>query len=196
MPETKQRLVALDIHKTYLVVGAVDARQEVVLHPRRVSFAQFDDWAARHLKPTDAVVWEATTNAWYVYDLLEPLVTRVLVAHPYHVKLITASFVSTDKRSTLALARLLAANLIPAVWVPPLHVRELRVLVAHRKRLVSQRSAAKNRLHSLLHRYNILPPTGAIFSPDKRDWWHSLPVFSSEKLRVCQDLASSTTCRL
>ena len=69
-------------------------------------------------------------SAWYTHDLLEPLVARVVVPHPYHVKLIAASFVKTDKRDTLApstslrtgLARLLAANLIPAVWVP-LHVR-------------------------------------------------------------------------
>ncbi|NIN66898.1 MAG: transposase, partial [Anaerolineae bacterium] len=89
---------------------------------------------------------EATANAWYIHDLLEPLVGRVVVAHPYHVKLITASFIKTDKRDTLALARLLAAGLIPTVWVPPRHVRELRALVVHRQRLISQRSAAKNRL--------------------------------------------------
>jgi hypothetical protein len=66
-------------------------------------------------------------NAWYIHDLLEPLVAHVVVAHPYHVKLIAALSVKTDKRDTLApstslrtgLARLLAANLIPAVWVPP-----------------------------------------------------------------------------
>jgi len=189
VPEAIQRFVALDVHKTYVVVGAVNARQEVVLHPRRVSFAQFDDWVKKNLRHTDSVVLEATTNAWYIHDLLEPLVAPVVVAHPYHVKLIAASFIKTDKRDTLALARLLAANLIPAVWVPPLHVRELRALVAHPKRLVSQRSAAKNRLRSLLHRHNIVPPGGETFSTANRTWWESLPVCRTEKLRARQDLA-------
>jgi len=189
MSETIQRFVALDIHKHYVVVGAVNAQQEVVLHPRRVSFVQFDGWAQKHLRPTDAVVLEATTNAWYVHDLLEPLVARVVVAHAYHVKLIAASFVSTDKRSTLALARLLAANIIPEVWVPPLQVRELRALVAHRERLVSQRTAAKNRLHSVLHRHNIIAQEGRPFSEANRDWWDSLPVSPTQKLRARHDLA-------
>lgn len=68
-------------------------------------------------------------------------------------------------------------------------MRELRALVAHRKRLVSPRTAAKNRLHSVLHRHNILPPRGDIFSADNRDWWQNLAVASSEKLRIRQDLA-------
>jgi transposase len=90
------------------------------------------------------------------------------VAHAYRVKLIAYSFVKTDKIDTLFLARLLAAHIIPEVWVPPHHVRDQRALIAHRRRLVSQRSAAKNRLHSLLHWHNIVPPQGDLFSAAQR----------------------------
>jgi len=62
MSQTIQRFVALDIHTSYVVVGAVDTRQEVVLHPRRVSLIRLDGWAKKHLKPTDAVVLEATST--------------------------------------------------------------------------------------------------------------------------------------
>ena len=34
MTDQVQRFVALDIHKSYIVVGAVDDQQQVVLHPR------------------------------------------------------------------------------------------------------------------------------------------------------------------
>ena len=197
MVQTIQRFVALDVHKSYVVVGAVDTRQEVVLHPRRVSLVRLDGWAKKHLKPTDAVVLEATSNAWHIHDLLEPLAARVVVANPYLVKLIAASFVKTDKRDALALARLLAANIIPEVWVPPPHVRELRALISHRRRLVSQRTAAtpsrrptrENRLQSVLMRHNIVPPAGQIFSTARRDWWDRLSLSDSEKLRTRQDLA-------
>ncbi len=189
MSQTAERFVALDLHKNYLVVGAVDQHHQVILPPHRISNDRFEQWASRHLQPSDAVVMEATANAWYIHDLLEPLVGRVVVAHPYHVKLITASFIKTDKRDTLALARLLAAGLIPTVWVPPRHVRELRALVVHRQRLISQRSAAKNRLHSLLHRHNICPPTGNLFSAECQEWWEGLPISSSERLRAQQEFA-------
>jgi transposase len=187
MSKQEQRFVALDVHKSYVMVGALNAQQEVVLHPRRVSLAEFGDWAQKHLQPTDEVVLEATTNAWYIHDLLEPLVARVVVANPAGVKLIAASVVKTDKRDTLVLARLLAAKMIPEVWVPPHHVRELRSLVAHRKRLISQRTSAKNRLRSLLQRHNIAPPHGKPFSPTNRDWWASLSVSDGERLRASQD---------
>jgi transposase len=78
------------------------------------------------LTPSDALVLEATSNAWLLYDQLEPLLASVSVAHPLAVKLIAAARVKTDARDTIKLARLLAANLVPAVWVPPVHVRELR----------------------------------------------------------------------
>ena len=153
------RFVALDSHRKYLVVGAVDSGQQVVLTPRRFGFEAFSAWAPTHLGPSDAVVLEATSNAWLLYDQLEPLVGSVTVAHPLAVKLIAAARVKTDSRDTIKLAHLLAANLVPAVWVPPVHVRELRALVSHRKRLVNQRTQVRNRLHAVLHRH---PPHLAV----------------------------------
>src|SRR5215469_5339781 len=149
MSETP-RFVAFDVHKSYVLVAALDATLQVVLSPRRVRMDDLPEWARQALRPTDRVVLEATSNAWTLYDLLAPLVVEVQVAHPLLVKLISSARVKTDTRDTLHLARLLAANLIPTVWVPPPPVRELRALVAHRERLVRQRTQAKNRVQSLL----------------------------------------------
>jgi len=183
------RYVGLDVHKSYVMAAAVNADQQVVLKPRRIDLVRFEAWAAKHLRATDQVVLESTTNAWTLHDLLEPIVARVVVAHPYHIKLIAAAAVKTDKRDTLALARLLSAHMIPEVWVPPQHVRDLRALIAHRQRLVSQRTAAKNRLQSVLHRHQLVPPQGALFAKKNNDWWASLPLPASERLRITQDQA-------
>jgi transposase len=183
-----ERFVALDVHKHYVMVGAVSASQQVVLSPRRVDLDDFPGWGQQHLRSTDAVVLEATTNAWHLCDQLRPLVSSVTVAHPNLVKLITTARVKTDARDTLHLARLLAAGLIPAVWIPTPEVRELRALVAHRRRLIRQRTQAKNRLRSALHRYNIVPPTGGLFAPAQRAWWDTLSLSASEKLRIRHDL--------
>ena len=86
------------------------------------------------------MVIEASGNAWRYYDLLVPLVGEVLVANPSKVKLITQSKVKTDASDAVALAKLLAADLVPTVWVPPQDIRELRALVGHRQRLVRQRT--------------------------------------------------------
>jgi transposase len=170
------------------MVGAVDQSQQTVLPPRKVALAELESWAQKHLLPTDHVALEATTNAWYVHDLLEPLVGRVVVAHPPQVKLIAAAMVKTDKKDTMTLARLLAVNLLPTVWVPPVHVRDLRALLAHRRRLVSQQTRSKNRLQSILHRHHIVPPASKPYHPDQRDWWLNLDLAVGDKLRVRQEL--------
>ena len=183
------RFVGIDLHKTYVVVGAVDAHQQVVLKPRRLTLAAFEAWATQHLGATDAVVLEATTNTWYLVDLLQPHVASITVAHPVHVKHITAAKVKTDARDAIKLAKLLAANLIPEVWIPPVAVRELRALLAHHRHLIRPRTQARNRLRSVLHRHNIIPPTGEVFSVKQRSWWTALPLSPVEQLRVRQNLA-------
>jgi transposase len=104
------------------------------------------------------------------------------------IKLISSARVKTDTRDTLHLARLLAAGLIPAVWVPPPPVRDLRVLVAHRQRLVRQRTQAANRLHSVLHAHQILPPAGRLGNTGQQTWWMQLELPALERVRVEHDL--------
>lgn len=47
-PSSATRFVALDIHRKYVVVGAVDHEQQIVLTPRRFGFEAFSDWATTH----------------------------------------------------------------------------------------------------------------------------------------------------
>jgi transposase len=187
MPEPSDRFVAFDLHQGDVVIGALNGHLEVVLPIRRVPLAQLDGWVQKHLQPTDQVVFEAGNHAWYVYDLVQPLVARVVVANPRDIQLIAASCVKTDKHDTLVLARLLAANLVPAVWVPPPPVRHLRALIRHRQRLVSQAVAVKNRLQAVLQRHHLVPP-GDPFGSAQRTWWQELPLAAPEKLLTAQNL--------
>jgi len=159
-----------------------------VLPPRKLSLERLAQWAPDQLTSTDPVGLEATTKAWTLYDQLAPLVQEVKIAHPLVLKLISSARVKTATRATLPLARLLAAGLIPEVWVPPPPVRELRVLVAHRQRLVRQRTQAGNRRHRVLHAHQFVPPAGRLGSPAQQAWWEQLAVPTLERLRVQQDL--------
>jgi transposase len=188
MSELAKRYVGLDVHKHYVMIAAVNAAHEVVLRPQRVNLTSLPAWAKKHLRPTDEVVLEATGNAWYVHDLLEPLVARVVVGVTQQIKLIAAALVKTDRKDALTLARLLAVNMIPPVWVPPLPVRDLRALINHRQRLVQTQTRLKNRLHSVLHRQQVVPPEGELFAQANRPWWLALALPSGEKLRLRQDL--------
>lgn len=188
MSQDTTRFIGMDIHKQYVMVGGVTHDHQVVLLPRRVSTKQLAKWAAAHLLPTDRVVMEATTNVWVLHDLVAPHVAEVTVVHPFHVKVIAASLVKTDKRDTLALAKLLAAKLAPTIWIPPTYVRELRSLIVHRQHLIKQRTMAKNRLQGVIFRHNLPTPEGDPYAPSNRDWWGTQPLSAVEQLRVQQDL--------
>lgn len=182
------RFIGLDVHKRSVMIGAVDTQQQIVLRPFRLSWDEFELWKQQKLSPTDAVVLESTTNAWHLYDQLVPHVASVAVANPLLIKWISSANVKTDGHDTLKLARLLAAGMIPTVWVPPEAVRQLRALVSHRQRLIRQRTQARNRLHSLLHRHNLTPPEGELFGAAQREWWQHLAHQPMERLLVTQDL--------
>lgn len=123
-----------------------------------------------------------------MYDLLEPLVGSVTVSNPNDNKVITQSKVKTDARDALHLAKLLAADFITPVWVPPQDVRDLRALVSHQTRLVRQRTRAFNRLHAILQTHNIFPPPGNPFAEKNRTWWESLSLSATQKLLVKQEM--------
>jgi len=183
------RFIGLDIHKFYMVAAGVDADQNEVLSPQRVTWERFDAWVTRALTRRDALVIEMTTNTWDVYDALVDHVHSVCVVHPPHVKAVVNPQVMTDKIASRTLAKLLAAKLLVSIWVPPREVRDLRMLVAEYHKMSVLGATAKHRLHALLHRHRILPEAGLeIFHPDVRPWWNLLHLSPAEKACMNTDL--------
>ena len=114
-----ERYIGLDVYKEYITVGGMNFDQEIVLRPRNVEMRRFRAWAERNFHPTDAVVLEATTNTWDIYDIVAPLVSKTVVAHPPEVKQIANASIKIDKQDVIRLIRLLIVDMVPEVWVPP-----------------------------------------------------------------------------
>ncbi|HEY5731681.1 MAG TPA: IS110 family transposase [Anaerolineales bacterium] len=181
-----ERYIALDIHKEYVLAGGQNAKQEWVLPPRQISMAKFREWASANLQEGDAVVIETTTNVWDIYDIVAPLTTRTVVAHAGAVRQIAEARVKTDKEDVKRLIRLLIADIVPEVWIPPMEVRELRGMISYRNRLVKMGTMVRNRLQSLLHRHNILLPKGKLLDAT---WWQEQKVSTLERMQIQQELA-------
>jgi transposase len=181
-----KRYIAFDIHKEYALVGGQNAQQEWVMAPRRIGMEKLREWATANLRKGDAAVIETTTNVWDVYDLVEPLVSYTVVAHAGGVRQIAEARVKTDKKDIERLIRLLIADIVPEVWVPPVEVRELRGMISYRNRLVKTSTMIRNRLQSLIHRHNLILPKGKL--RDKA-WWEGQKVSGLEKIQIRQELA-------
>ncbi len=188
MKDSRKRYIGLDVHKHYLIAIGVDDDLNVVLPVRRVELSHLEGWMKKTLTKQDDVVLEMTTNTWQLYDELCAYADSVLVVHPPHVALITRSQVMNDKIAASILARLLAKGLLVGIWVPPQEIRELRGLVAQRKKMTGLATQAKNRLQAVLQRHHLLPPKGNLFQAAQQRWWLGLSLGSLEKVNVESDL--------
>jgi transposase len=157
-----------------------------------VEHADLEGWLKKDLCASDHVVIESTTNAWHVYDLLEPLAERVVVANPIEVKQIANARVKTDIRDTLILARLLAANLVPEVWVPPVYVREMRQLLSQRRQLVETQTQIVNRMHSVAHRHHLQHERGKRFNEKNTSWQKDKRLSSLEQFQLELEMENLT----
>ncbi|MFO8035408.1 MAG: IS110 family transposase, partial [Anaerolineales bacterium] len=149
---------------------------------------RFRDWAEKNFRSDDAVVIETTGGVWDIYDIVAPLVGKTLVAHARKVRQIAEARVKTDKEDIKRLIKLLIADIVPEVWIPPMHVRELRSLISFRWRVNKQLTMSKNRLQSVVQRYNLHLPEGGLLADKNRRWWEEQKLPDLTGFEVEQDL--------
>ncbi len=164
------RSIGFDSHKREATFCIIDAAGKELLTRTfaltRESLLQF---AQTTLQPTDRLALEATTNCWIVAELLRPFVAEVVVSNPMATKAIASAKVKTDKVDALVLAQLLRCDYLPAVWQPDAATQQLRQLTGRRASLVQQRTALRNRIHSVLA-MRLIAETETLFSTKGRDW--------------------------
>jgi len=172
-PETIpiDRYIGIDIHKYYVMVGGQNRRQEWTLRPRRIQMNRFRDWAEKNFRLSDAVVIETTGSVWDIHDIVSPLAGMTLVANARSIRQIAEAKVKTDKKDIERMLTQLISGTVPEVWVPPVHVRELRLLISFRWRLNKQITMSKNRLQSVAQRFNLDLPEGGLLTEKNRGWW-------------------------
>jgi transposase len=105
---------------------------------------------------------------------LRPFVAEVVASNPLTTKAIAQAKVKTDKIDAEVLAQLLRCDYLPSVWQPDEATSLLRELTSRRTALVGDRTAVRNRIHSLLAVRLLSPPLDALFGPAGRAWLQSL----------------------
>lgn len=101
------------------------------------------------------VACEATTNAFWVFDTLEPLVKKVRIGDTKKIRWIAEAKIKTDRIDAGILAELLRADLFPTIAIPPKRIRELRELVRGLVRMRRLSVRLRNQTHGLLTRQGI-----------------------------------------
>ena len=118
----------------------------------------------------DPVVLEATGNALAIARVLEPHVGEVVLAHSRKVRTISESKVKIYAVDACTLAELLAADLVPLVWIGDERTRLLRRLVSRRRQLVKQSTRTKNEILAvLMGNLKGAPPVSDFFATAGRE---------------------------
>ena len=146
--------VGIDLHKKTIVICVVDGQRKVLAR-RRLFCNQPEQIVAtfRALGAFEAVI-EATASYEWLFELLEPLAAKLVLAHPGKLRVIAESVKKTDKLDAQVLAEFLALGMIPPAYRPTPRQRQHRRLVRQRVRIQQRRTSVRCRLRFLLADYN------------------------------------------
>ena len=115
------------------------------------SLKEFSNWLKEH--GITHVAMESTGVYWKpVYNILEADFEVILV-NARHIKNVPGH--KTDRKDSVWITKLLLSGLLKGSFIPPRFTRELRDLYRTKRKLMSQRVAACNRMHKVLEDANI-----------------------------------------
>lgn len=144
--------VGIDLHKRSFSFGIMDKFGKRLGEGRLATTAgAVADFASR-LDKRYQVALEPLGNSYWFMDQLCPYAGSLHLANPHKVRLIAESRLKNDRIDAWILADLLRVGYLPEVYIPSQEVITWRRLIAHRIRLVRDRTRWRNRILNVLSR--------------------------------------------
>jgi transposase len=122
------------------------------------------------------LTFEIGGEAGYRYDALRPQVDTLTVSNPNQMTWIFRSRKKNDRIDARKQAVLLSIGEVPAVHIPRREIRQWRVVIQHRRTLVNQLTAVKNRIRA------VLKAQGLAQARHPGGWWKAANLAWMEEL--------------
>jgi transposase len=180
------KYIGLDAHKNQWTICILDANgKKLMTQTIRGTWKDLMD-ALRKIEGSFCICFEATCGAGFLHDEIKTIAARVIVAHPGKLKLIFAAKRKNDRLDAEHLAKLLFLDMVPPVHIPRPDIRAWRSLIEYRRKLMGQRTVAKNRLRALLRGVGKLAPE-KLWNKQGLEWLRQ-ETFSVSADGLCRDL--------
>ena len=172
---SSEKYIGLDVHQATISVAVMDCQGKVVmesiLETRASTLLEF----FAGLRGSLFVTFEEGTWAAWLYDLLKPHVTEVLVCNPRKIPLVKQGNKS-DKIDARKLAERLRLHDLKSVYHGETGVRLLRELARSYLTIVQDLSRVMNRLKALYRSWAI-PCAGwdVYYTPRRSQWLDKIP---------------------
>ncbi len=189
------RYVGLDAHWKQSTICVLDDRGRKILNRSvRGPWSKVLEELEKIRKPFE-VCFEASTGYGYLFERLQGIARRVVVAHLGQLRLIFRSKRKNDRVDAEKLAKLLFLDEVPPVYVPRGDVRAWRRMIGHRRKLVASRIRSKNAIRALLRSQGIEAPKG-LWTRKGMDWLRTVSLATElDELQrdiLCEQIESLT----
>src|SRR5712691_2697500 len=160
--------VGMDVHQASIVIAVLNGAGKVVMESIIHTGAETVRGFLKQLRGKVYVTFEEGTQATWLYDLVRPLVTEVLVCDPRHNKVVGNKSDRVDARQ---LAEWLRNGSLRAVYHGDKGVRTLKELVRNYDCLVRDTTRVMLRLKAIFRGRAIACAGHDIYRQDRRRKW-------------------------
>jgi transposase len=165
-----QKYIGMDVHQASISIAVRDATGKVVaesiIETKATTILEF----IRGLKGSLSITFEEGTSAAWLYDLLKPHVTKVIVCDPRKNALLNAGS-KNDRVDARKLSDLLRAGLLTSVYHGENGVRTLRELGRSYITVTKDLTRVMNRLKALYRSWAIPCAGDKVYSTRHRNTW-------------------------
>ena len=142
--------IGFDVHKKSVSYSVKTADGRIIEEGKLPATRQaLRGWAQQRTEPWHGAM-EATLFSGWIYDALKPYAAELQMGPPAMMKAIGASQKKNDRLDARKTADLVRCDLLPACYVAPVQIRELRRLLRYRNVVVAQAVRMKNKMSGLL----------------------------------------------
>ena len=165
-----RKYIGMDVHQASISIAVIDAGgklvMECVIETKAGTIVEF----IHGLRGSLWVTFEEGTSAAWLYDLLKPHVTRVVVCDPRRNSLLKAGN-KNDRVDARKLSDLLRAGLLTPVYHGESGVRTLRELGRSYVTVTQDLTRVMNRLKAIYRSWAIPCGGQQVYSPRHRSVW-------------------------
>lgn len=157
MKNRRGRVIGLDVHPDSfagaVVEGSDPARAQVLSTSSRVELSQLEQWALRHTSREDALVLEASGNAFAVAARLRALGREVAILESHRAGKVGKVYCANDRVDAVKIARIYLSALSPLVWQPDEKTLERREVFSAYQGVVKESTRARQQLRAMLNEH-------------------------------------------
>ena len=166
----RKHYVGMDVHQASTSIAVMNGQGKLISESLIETKAQSLIDFLKGLSGEVHATFEEGTQAAWLYDILRPHVTELVVCNPHHNHLLKSGNKS-DRVDARKLAQLLRVGMLQPVYHGEHGTRMLKELVRSYECLVSDTTRVKNRIKAIYRGWGVRTSGRTVYQVSQRELW-------------------------